>query len=194
MATNQFVGRVLEAYNMQNVQIIHTNPYAGKINSSLPADKELYKSALGTPVLTDITFESVRYTNEAGQILVVPSITLTTVLITVSKPLNIVSTQIPGGKGTVKEYIGQGDATITINGILPGGNGRYPQSEVHALDRMLAAPVAKPVTCAYLQNLEIYNVVITEYSFTQEPGGYSQQLFSVNAIEDSPVELLIKNV
>lgn len=191
------VSQLARTYNVQNVRTLNATPpndYKGKINQTTQQDKELYKSSLGTPVFTDLTFEEVRYELGDGSIRRVPNIILQTILITVSQSKNIIVTQIQGRNGTVKEYIGMGDYEVTINGIIAGPNGHYPIDEVHALKQMLDAPVAIPVTSWYLQNLDIYSLVVKDYAFDQEPGGYSKQNFTINCISDLPVELLIGNL
>ncbi|MFX1704600.1 DUF6046 domain-containing protein [Chitinophaga sp. CC14] len=170
------------------------NNYAGKIDQTTYQDAALYQSSLGTPVLTDLTFESVAYDLNSTQRIIVPSVKLTTVLLAVSLPKNIVATAIQGRDGTVKEYIGKGDYQISINGIITGQNGHYPADDVIALKRMVDAPVPIRVTSTYLQHLDIYDVVIVDFNTAQEPGGYSQQIFTINAISDTPVELQISNV
>ncbi|MGN7818779.1 DUF6046 domain-containing protein [Chitinophaga sp. 22536] len=189
-------GQLIRAYNLQNVRMVKALPnnYEGKIDQTSYQDKALYQSTLGTPVLTDLTLEGVTYTGSNGQTVTVPSVKLVTVLMAVSLPKNIVSTAIQGRDGTVKEYIGKGDYQITINGILTGQNGHYPVDEVIALKRLIDAPVPIRVTSSYLQHLDIYNIVVADFNTAQEPGGYSQQIFTINAISDTPIELLITNV
>lgn len=191
------VTQLIRAYNIQNVRTINATPpndYKGKIDPYTAKDRVLYKSSLGTPVFTDLTFEEVRYSVNDGTIRRVPDIVLQTVLITVSQSKNIITTQIQGRNGTVKEYIGMGDYEVTINGIITGQNGHYPIDEVYALKQMLDAPVAIPATSWYLQNLDIYSLIVKDYAFDQEPGGYSKQNFTINCWSDIPVELLITTI
>lgn len=190
------VTQLIRTYNLQNVRTIRATPneYEGKISQLTEKDKVLYKSSLGTPVFTDLTFEEVRYELPDGTIRRVPTIVLQTVLITVSQSKNIISTQIQGRDGTVKEYIGMGDYEVTINGIITGANQHYPIDVVYSLKQMLDAPVALQAVSWYLQNLDIYNLVVKDYAFDQEPGGYSKQNFTINCLSDLPIELLITNI
>ena len=116
---------------------------------------------------------------------------LQTVLITVNQSIRIVKTEIQGRNGTVKEYIGADDASIIINGVITGNNGVYPREEVNRLKRWLDAPVSKSIISWWLDNLGISNLVVESYSIPQAEGGYSYQMFSINAIGDLPVELKI---
>lgn len=193
MATGAtIVTQIIRKYNLQNVRTINANrpnPYDknSQITAS-PKDRQLYMSSLGTPVFTDLTFESVRY--DAGR-RISPKITLVTVLMQVSQPKTVTTTALQGRNSTVKEYIGMGDYEITINGIITGTNGRYPREAVHDFKQMLNAPLAIPVVSWYLQNLDIHYLVIKDYSFDQEPGGISQQNFSMTCLSDNPTDLLI---
>lgn len=168
------------------------NPYDNKIPQGPANDPFLYLSPLGTPVVADITLVGGTYTDENGRSVTFNSITLATVLITVSQPKRIVKTEIQGRNGTVKEYIGMDDFQITINGILTGPNGIYPVEDMTDLREIFKAPITLPVISRYLQLLEIFNIVVQDYTLDQEPGGISKQNFTINAISDLPIELLIQ--
>lgn len=169
------------------------NPYENRVPQGAAPDPFLYYSVLGTPVVADITFEGGSYTdNETGRLITFPTLTLQTVLITVSQPKRIIKTDIQGRNGTVKEYIGMDDFQITINGILTAGNGIFPVEDMSDLRDIFKAPVSIPVISRYLQLLEIFNIVVEEYTFDQEAGGYSKQNFTLNCVSDAPVELIIQ--
>jgi len=105
-----------------------------------------------------------------------------------------VKTEIQGRNGTVKEYIGEGDAQLSFRGIITGLNGQYPAGEVAQLRTLSLAPVPVPVISEFLNNLDIYTVVFEDRSFEQEEGGCSYQTFSLNAISDTPQELKLSGV
>ena len=186
------VPALIRSYNINNPTVIppQGNDYSGKIFTAIK-DPALYTSLLGTPVVCDLTFNSVTYTDNAGNQRTTPPLTFVTVLLDVSQAKKIITTEIQGRDGTVKEYIGMDDYNISINGIITGTNGSYPQNEVNNLKRMLDAPVAIPVVSTYLTALGIYNVVVKEFSFDQEAGGYSKQNFSITALSDFPIELIL---
>jgi len=186
--------QLVRTFNLQNVRSLNqpANNYEGKINQTTVKDPELYKSALGTPVVIDLTFDSVTYKDfNTNQTKTTDKITFVTVLCTVTQPKKIVKTEIQGADGTVKEYIGLDDYQVSINGIITGANGQRPLSELLALKRMLDAPVPVPVISSFLNNLGIFNVVVNDYTLPQEAGGWSKQDFSINAISDTPLELLM---
>lgn len=186
--------QLVRTFNVTNVRPLadRDNPYEGVIDQSDFRDKSLYKSALGTPVVIDLLFKSVTYTdfNKNRQV-TTDEVRLQTVLCTVSRPSIIVKTQIQGRSGTVKEYISKDDYVITINGIISGKNGQYPETEALALQRIADAPVAIPVVSRFLNALEIFNIVVEDYSMPQTAGGISKQEFTINSISDDPLELQI---
>jgi hypothetical protein len=187
------VSEIVRSYNLQNVNVkkVKDNPYDGKIDQTTYRDPELYKSSLGTPVICDLTLQGGSYTDQDGKTQNFEDVQMITILVNVSQAKKIITTEIQGRDGTVKEYIGKDDYHITINGIITGENGHYPIDEVRVLKYILDAPVAINVVSTYLQNLDIFSLVVTDYAFDQEPGGYSKQNFTINCISDVPVELQI---
>lgn len=175
------------------VQVANQPDY--NIDQTDSRDQALYKSALGTPVYSDITFQGGQYsTNTPGVNNIFPSLTYQAVLITVSQAKKIIKTEIQGRDGTVKEYIGLDDYAVSINGIITGPNGHYPIDEVSDLKAILDAPIAIDVACTYLQNLGIHSLVVESYTLEQKEGGYSYQTFSISCISDVPQELRLTNV
>lgn len=188
------VSTLLRAYGIRTrvPEINDNNPYDSKVPAGDQPDPALYLSPIGTPVVADITFVGGTYTDDqTGQTVTFGDYRLALVLMTVTQPKKIVKTDIQGRDGTIKEYIGKGDYQITINGIINGPNGVYPAGEVSRLKDVLDAPITIPVISRYLQLLGIYNIVVEDYTFDQEPGGYSYQKFTANCISDKPVELII---
>lgn len=170
------------------------NPYTGQINQYTPnADLPIkgHSTDFGTPIWDEVTFGTVLYTDDKGKDVMTPTITFQAILVSVTFHRNIVKTAIQGRDGTVKEYIGEGDAQITFRGIITGENGQYPSEEVSNLKQMMKAPVAIPVTSRFLQNLDIHSIVFEDRNLEQEEGGYSYQAFSLNAVSEIPIELQI---
>jgi hypothetical protein len=193
--------QLIRNYSLQNLKTLnaHQNPYENRIPGAIPADPELYKSSLGTPVFSDITLgdkinpNNNQWKDNDGKLQSFTPMTFYTVLLSVSIPKRIVMTEIQGRPGTIKEYIGMGDYQVTINGVITGANGHYPKDEVRNLNKIISAPIAIVVTSWYLQNLNIHNLVINSGSeISQDEGGYSYQQFSIPAVSDFPVELKIK--
>lgn len=171
-----------------------TGPDDYTVDQGTPGDKELYRSSLGTPVLSNLIIESVTYTGDDGRERTTPRLQFDTILLTVSQSKNIVKTAIQGVPGTVKEYISLGDFEVTIQGIITAENGIYPRAEVSDLQAVLLAPVALPVSSWYLQLWDIDSLVVEKYTVPQEAGGYSSQAFSIDCTSDAPVELEALNI
>jgi len=212
MAVVPIISQLVRAFNLQNVRVpdARNNPYNQDTvsNKFLLPDEKLYTSALGTPVFADVTLwgnlpvpkeytpnmVAGKYTdNITGKEVTFPVLKYDAVILTVNFVSRIIKTEIQGRDGTVKEYIGQDDAKITIQGIICGWNGHYPAFEVAQLNEWRKAPVAKNVTSTFLQNLGIDSLVVESCDLPQIAGGYSYQTFTIQCISDSPVELKISN-
>ena len=156
-------------------------------------------SDLGTAVYSQVTFgtkagqkDNMTYLGVDGVTYVLPIMTFQAILCTCVFPRTIVKTEIQGRNGTVKEYIGEGDAQISFRGVITGKNGQRPKDIIQQFIQLIKAPVNVPVVSDYLNNeMGVWSVVFDERSFEQEEGGYSYQGFSVNAISDAPIELHI---
>lgn len=219
--SDRVLSRLVEYSGIKNVQIVSAKQgiYRGNPAFNLKEEKDepIGTSILGTPIYTDLVLMGVTYTdNLTGKPVTLENdryvgstnskappegvgngigssfyMRLDTVLITVTKPQRVIKTEIQGRDGTVKEYIGADDARITINGIITGNNGVYPKDEVARLRAWLEAPVTKPVVSWWLGNLGVDNIVVENHSIPQVQGGYSYQMFSIDAVSDFPVELKI---
>ena len=74
---------------------------------------------LGTPVFSNIVFEPGSFIPlDGGDPISYQGIDLDTVLITVSQGKNIITTNIQGKSGTVKEYVSDSDFIINVQGVL----------------------------------------------------------------------------
>jgi hypothetical protein len=165
-----------------------------QINQNIIADPSLYQGNLGTSVYSDVTFDTVTYTDNLGKEITTPKMTIYSVLVSVIFLRKVVKTEIQGRDGTVKEYIGEDDAQISFRGIFTGTNGYYPSNDVANLIKIIKAPVAIPVICSWLNNKGIASIVFEDRQFDQDEGGYSYQTFALNAISDTPQELLISGI
>lgn len=189
------INNIIRTYNIAHLPSIkptNKNDYEGKVPSYTPDKSKLPASPLGTPVMQDITFGSVTYRDfVTKQTITTKALNLINILLTVTQAKKIITTEIQGRNGTVKEYIGMDDYEIQINGILTGTNGNHPADQINSLMSMLTARVTTPVTCDYLQNLGIHNIVIKDFTLQQDAGGYSTQNFSITCLSDEPVILTI---
>ena len=179
-----------DVFGLQNAIILDKiNIYQG-LPQGNSSDEALRMSALGTPVYSDLTLEGGTYTNEAGQEFNFGSIYFDTVIMIVDQQKRIIKTSVQGRDGDVKEYIGMGDYTVTINAILAFDNGRYDRDAVAEVKKMLTAPVSIKCISWFLQLWDIDEIVIEGYGVPQQAGQYSMQPFSINAVSNKPIELI----
>lgn len=156
-------------------------------------DPPLYKGGTGnilnTPVYSDLRIASGNYIDNDGTLVSYPALLIPQVLIHAQQTKLIIKTPIQGLSGTVKQYISEGDWVINVKGLALGGNNIYPSILVDKLNQVLKAGVALQINSDYLGQFGIYNIVVTDKSFPQEAGKYSQQVFEFNALSDVPIEL-----
>jgi len=191
------IAEIVRAFNIRNVSSLQVqkNQYEGKVQAFTP-DKPLYLSPLGTPVMQDLTLGAATYTDrDTMQRKSTKPLTLINFLLRCSMTKKIVKTEIPGRNGTIKEFIGEDDWQITINGLMVADNGVSTMDEIISYKNILTAnsllPLSIPVVCTYLNNLDIFNIVIEDFTLEQDPGGYSQQRFTINALSDKDILLEI---
>ena len=171
---------------------VQPNLYNGRIDQNYTPDEPVAVSMLGTPVYSNLDIQGGTYTDNDGNTINYPSVTLDAVLFVVTQSKNIVITNVQGRNGSIKEYISDDDYNITITGIIAGGNNVYPKNEVLALKKVLDSPVAINVNSWFLNQFGVHSFVVKDYNFNQEAGRNSQQSFSISAISDLPVILQIR--
>lgn len=165
------------------------------INTGTPevSDKEVSKSKFNQPVYSDLTFHSGEYTDQNNQKINYAELKIDDVLVTVMNTKNIIETTLQGRNGTVKEYISDGDYTITIQGKLYGkGMNNYPQDDVQKLHNICRVPQSVNITATFLKMFDISDIVIKSYTIDQLEGIRNYQPFVINCVSDYPL-ILLKN-
>ena len=113
-------------------------------------------------------------------------------LLSINQTKNIVTTSIQGRKGTVKEYISDGDLQINVKCVLNARNGEVPTEQVKTLLTNLTANTSLPITNKVLNEyFQCYNVVVTDFTHPQQIGSLSSWQFEFNCLSDYPVELYL---
>jgi Domain of unknown function (DUF6046) len=141
-------------------------------------------SWFGLPVFADVRFK-----DDDGD----EDVRLDTVLIEVTQTRNIVSTAVQGRDGTVKEYISDGDYSISMKGALVARDADvYPAVGIRALHTQLVKKRQIDIVSDYLRLFGIYSIVVTDYKFPQQEGFHNVQLFEINAVSDVPEELVLE--
>jgi len=118
-------------------------------------------------------------------------VTFDTVLFDVERQKNIITTPIQGRNGTIKEYIADTDWAVNIKIIISGANGEFPKNKLEDLLICLNAPVELEVESWYLLQFGINSIVATGDAYKLDEGGISYQVINIQAISDTPVELIL---
>lgn len=146
-------------------------------------------SLLGTPVFDRLTFQEGSYQTLEGVTINYGKLDIDSVIITVSMAKNIVTTAIQGRKGTIKEFVSEGDYQISIEGVLWNKQNKYPTEDVSILQAILNVPGAVEITSNFLNLFGIYSAVVSDYSFPQEKGNRNSQKFSISLMSDTLINL-----
>lgn len=162
----------------------------GFIEGDVPLQK--FTSKLNTIVYSNVIFNAGVILDENGaQVDKWDDFRIDDVLLTVSQSKKIITTEIQGRDGTVKEYIGLDDFQIQITGRLNGTYNVNPKELTRQLKIILSAGQPLEITSWYLQNLDITDIVVKDFNFGQTEGEYSTQYFTINAMSDKRFEAKI---
>jgi hypothetical protein len=184
-------------------------------NFNIKTDKPDGTSLYGTPMYGTLfiqrpeytTFEYNDFTNEYvetpnplasnksfGTLNVAPGINtegaqglfLNGVIIDATVNKTIVKTEVIDLKGTVKEYMGESDLTITIRGFVTSQNpDEYPDDDARLIKSYSSAPVSLKVTSDFLNNiLGVSQIVIESCQMSQQQGLRNVQYFQLNCVSD----------
>lgn len=162
-------------------------------------------SSLGTPIMSNVIFtaplkeyrvdESAFENNER--------IVVNDVIVSVNLPKNIVKTQLVqpqgysnspnqeglsanrGFRGTVKEYISKGDYSIKLQGWITSEDMNvFPTEKLANLREYLEYPGAINMYGKFIDNFDLYQVVVVDYLISEERGFSSQVPFTCNLLSD----------
>lgn len=130
-----------------------------------------------------------------GTVNILAPFTFDTALIEINQTKNIVKTAIAGTNGTVKEYMSEGDFIVNLKGVIVGdvANQRPDVTRLNALVAYLKAPLSIPISCHFLEELNITSVVIESYRLGQREGARNVIDVEINMLSDSVIELSSNN-
>lgn len=115
-----------------------------------------------------------------------------TVLMAVTQTKIIIRTEIQGRKGTVKEYISDGDYMINIRGaIMSEFPNVYPREQIELLIELLTLSKAIPVASGFLDLFSITDIVVENFSVAEKMGSRNEVPFEINALSDEPIEFAL---
>ena len=143
-----------------------------------------------TSPITDKSFWEGRYAlceltleNDSGERLVIND-----AVVGLSQAKNIVTTQIVGMKGSVKEYVNEGDYSLNIVvGIVAVRDGKivddYPEDGLRELRSFLKEETALSIHSEFLDIFDINKIVVKSFSVVQATESNYQSV-SISAISD----------
>ena len=147
----------------------------------------LYKSPLGTPVYSDLNIIAGSYSVD-GHTISYNAIGLPDALFVVKKRKRIKVTGISGATSDVLEYNGSESAQISCTVKIYGSNTNYPKTDVNNFYLMLQSNRPVQINSWYLNQLEIWYAVITDYEFPQQTGNISDQQIKFNMRHVDPTQ------
>lgn len=155
------------------------------------------KDLEGRPWLTSLTL---RYTDEKTKASY--EFEFIECIITVNQEKNIVTTPLQGRNGTIKEYISDGDYSVTIDagisnyteGDDTGASLEYPIDKVTELQKILNLPETLKVQSDFLEVFGIRSAVVKSFYLSQETHS-NRQSIQIMMLSDEPYEIKkLKNV
>ena len=137
----------------------------------------------GLSIFMPLLFEKIEGTND--------DLYLESAIISFNRQKNIQKTITQGRDTSVKEFINNGDYSISISGLICNKGVGYPKQNVSELKLFLNAKLMIPIVHEVLNMFGIYNIVITDYSIPPSPFTNGQP-YTINAINEEPAELIEK--
>ena len=125
------------------------------------------------------------------------------VVISVTQERNIITTLLQGRDGTIKEYISNGDYSITLDLAITDYEGEpdeqtdeefllpkqdYPISRLETLRKLLTTPQTVEVESDFLYAFGIKSAVVTSFSLQQETHS-NRQSVQIQMLSDEPYEI-----
>lgn len=178
-------------YGMQTAKPFETSYKIGNEgNPDLKALKELE----GQQMLTSLILS---HTNDKKQTIQFEFIEC---ILTINQEKNIVTTALQGRNGTIKEYVSNGDYSITVDaginnyteGDDTGASLDYPIDKVYELQKILDLGDTLEIQSDFLNIFKIHSVVVKSYYLTQETHSNRQSIQMI-LLSDETYEIKLKN-
>lgn len=134
----------------------------------------------GLPIFIPFLFEKIEDAED--------DFLLDSAVIEISRQKNIIITNLQGRDTSVKEFINNGDYSISVSGLICSKGVGYPKSRVKEIEKFFKAEQSIPIIHEVLNMLGIYEIVITDYALPSSSFSNIQP-YSFNAISEVPVEL-----
>jgi hypothetical protein len=161
-------------------------------------DESGLTSMFGTPILGDITFEGGTYDRYVNGRLTQGRYNDYTLpfscICEFSRENHVITTNVLGNTGTVKELFGLGDWNISIRGIAVNGVDKAKKSaheQIEMLVKYQEINSAIGVTGDVFEKKGIYSIVIKSLEIRPIEAKYNVIPFQIDAISDEPLELTL---
>ena len=146
------------------------------------------KSYLGTLVFSPFEFLAGNY-EKGNELIKYEGLRIDTALIDVALEKQIVRTAIQGRKGTVKEFISDGDYLITVRALLVSPNTSLsPESAIRRLNTLFTVPDSLAVKSDFLQLFSVYRIVVDKPTFKQVQSFPNMIAVEFTAYSDNDLE------
>lgn len=157
-------------------------------------DQAIATSYLGTPVYSNLQINGGQFQDPVtGEIIEFEGIIIDSVVFEVSGEKNIVSTDIQGRDGSVKELIALKDRSINIVGYLVSNQINVAPIELkNTMIKICDAKTSVEVVSSFLNDFGIFNIVIDKHSISEVQGKRSILQFSLQCVSDLPYDLEIE--
>jgi hypothetical protein len=148
-------------------------------------------SLLGTPLYDKIIFPGGQYTDSDGNVVLYSKLTLDDALITVNLQRNVSITNIVGRKGSVKEFISNGDYEITFSGRISAPWQLQPRFSLTFFSDLMKVEKEISVYSSYLNKIfDITSiVVIGKPQVSQIEGSRNSYNVSFRAVSYEEIQL-----
>lgn len=118
---------------------------------------------------------------------------LQSAVISIQRTKNIVITAVQGRDTSVKEFINNGDFSISVTGIIATAGWKYPLEDVIVFHQFMEKKMPLKVNHEVLNNLGIFEVVVTDYNLSKTPY-INCQAYSFNCVNDEPLPLIVSDL
>lgn len=146
---------------------------------------------LGTPWEGKVDLGDAKdHEGRSFQALSLPPATLTDV----SVRRNIVSTQVAGGHGTIKELTSSEDWQVRMRGLAIGEGLDLPEEFLKAMATLAILKCAVPVTSDLLVQIGVTHLVITDISINMVEGRPGAVQFEITALADEAPEVTLLTI
>jgi hypothetical protein len=169
---------ILQSFGLQTAKVLMYEKHVAA-NGFFETDFRTH-GVLGTPVFDKLILDT------EDQYL-----RIDTVIIDVSMVRNIVKTAVSGLDGTIKEYINDGDYSISVKGLIASEDTSYPEDVVNKLITILQKKTSIRINSNFLTHFGIADVVVDNYSLKQQEGFENIQLFELSLTSDKAVEIVL---